>query len=113
MFDQYHWKYRLLIYYYDHSDKNNKDLIKSEKFISKNKDAVDERKIIFLPIYNINSTWILADIFNKNGFGFYLIGLDGQIKKFSKKISLLDNLFSIIDNMPMRQSEIKNYVPTQ
>jgi hypothetical protein len=108
MFDQYRWKYRLLIYYYNHSDIHNNNLKKLQEFISKNKDAVHVRKIIFLPTNNIDSSWILADIFNKNGFGFYLIGLDGQVKKFSKKISLLEELFSIIDNMPMRKSEIKN-----
>ena len=107
MFDQYHWKQRLLIYYYDNSDLHNKNLLKLQKFITRNIDGANERKIKFISINYIDSSWFLADKFNKYGFGFYLVGLDGQIKKFSKKISIVDDLFSIIDCMPMRQIEMK------
>ena len=36
----------------------------------------------------------------------WLIGYDGQIKSYSSDISLLKEIYNIIDKMPMRKKEI-------
>ena len=37
-----------------------------------------------------------------------LLGLDGEIKATSKEPFYKDFVYSVIDSMPMRQSELKN-----
>ena len=41
-----------------------------------------------------------------NKFGFWLVGYDGGVKLFSKEISILKNIFSTIDSMPLRKNEM-------
>ena len=43
-----------------------------------------------------------------NKFGFWLVGYDGGVKLFSKEISILKNIFSTIDSMPMRKNEMSS-----
>ena len=45
---------------------------------------------------------------NNNPFEVVLIGLDGTIKLRTNQILKKENLFSIIDSMPMRRNEMKN-----
>ena len=42
----------------------------------------------------------------KNRYGMWLIGYDGQIKSYSSDISLLKEIYDIIDKMPIRKKEI-------
>jgi len=107
MFEKYKWNKRIVIHYHNSSDQHLKTNNTIRRFFDKNINEINDRKLKFLEIYEINSDWALSHIFNKNGFGIYLIGLDGSIKEFSKNTSILRELFLIIDSMPMRQSEIK------
>ena len=43
-----------------------------------------------------------------NKLGFWLVGYDGGVKLFSKEISILKNIFSTIDSMPMRKNEMSS-----
>lgn len=43
-----------------------------------------------------------------NGFEIILIGLDGSVKIQRKEVVEINQLYSIIDAMPMRQIEMKN-----
>jgi len=43
--------------------------------------------------------------FDKKKYNVVLIGKDGKVKSWSKELAL-NTLFSLIDSMPMRQSEI-------
>ena len=45
---------------------------------------------------------------NSNNFEVILIGLDGSIKLRQENILLKEDLFRIIDSMPMRISEMGN-----
>ena len=48
-------------------------------------------------------------IFNKKEhFEIILIGLDGRIKRQQTEILTEEDLFKIIDTMPMRKNEMKN-----
>ena len=42
----------------------------------------------------------------KNKYGMWLIGYDGHVKSYSSDISLLKEIYNIIDTMPMRKKEI-------
>lgn len=42
-----------------------------------------------------------------NMTGTWLIGYDGEIKAFSKKLNFLNQIHSLIDQMPIRKSEIQ------
>ncbi|NNE28482.1 MAG: DUF4174 domain-containing protein [Saprospiraceae bacterium] len=45
----------------------------------------------------------------KSPFEFVLIGLDGTIKMRSNDPVEMNRLFQLIDSMPMRRIELKNY----
>jgi len=105
--------------------------IKSEKYVNQLKvfqnfnDQLKERKLIIYKITNdefssINyitnktiygkvSKKINEKILNENqNFELVLIGLDGNIKLKRNEILTTEDLFSVIDSMPMRKYERKN-----
>jgi len=102
----YLWKNRILLINIDKYEKTIQDFIKKECqiinrklkiFIKKNKsfvDIKDSKKKFFLD--------------SKFKFKVLLIGIDGEIKYQSDEIENLIKYFSIIDNMPIRQTEIKD-----
>ena len=49
----------------------------------------------------------MLPLYFKNKKGIWLIGYDGNIKAYSRDNSLLLNLYSIIDSMPIRKLEIE------
>ena len=51
--------------------------------------------------------YIIPDRY-KNKYGIWLIGYDGGDKSFSNDTSLLKEIHSIIDSMPIRKSEMTN-----
>ena len=102
----YLWENRLLIISYK---KGNTDIKNSiEKLIQKNQCEFDDRnlKVIFFVNYN-NSNYQTPSYVN-NKFGFWLVGYDGGVKLFSKDAIIIKNIFSTIDNMPMRKDEISS-----
>ena len=102
----YLWKNRILLINIDEYEKIKLDLIKKECqiinrklkiFIKKNKsfvDIKDSKKKFFLD--------------SKFKFKVLLIGIDGEIKYQSDELEDLTKYFSIIDNMPIRQTEIED-----
>ena len=79
-----------------------------EEFIQKNQCEFDDRnlKVIFFKNYK-NSNYQTPSYVN-NKFGFWLVGYDGGIKLFSKDASIIENIFSTIDSMPMRIDEMSS-----
>lgn len=107
MFQNYKWKNRLLIFYHNNSDSQKKIQDKLSIFIEQNKSGLQERKIKILSIKKFQQFSDIAVYIKKNGYGLYLIGLDGEIKAQSTDASLLSELFNMIDRMPMRRIEMK------
>ena len=50
--------------------------------------------------------YIIPDRY-KNKYGIWLIGYDGEDKSHSTDISLLKEIYDIIDSMPIRKKEMK------
>ncbi|MBB6325038.1 hypothetical protein FHS59_000653 [Algoriphagus iocasae] len=58
------------------------------------------------PWENLNSS-LKKDLRNSSEFEIILIGLDGGVKLRKNEFLSTDQLFRLIDQMPMRQSEIR------
>ena len=78
----------------------------TDNFFRENNCENDKRNLHYIRIvgdevkkYNISEKF-------KNKYGMWLIGYDGQIKSYSSDISLLKEIYNIIDKMPMRKKEI-------
>ena len=78
----------------------------TDNFFKKNKCENDNRNLKYIRIvgdevkkYNISEKF-------KNKYGMWLIGYDGQIKSYSSDISLLKEVYNIVDKMPLRKKEI-------
>ena len=118
------WEYRILIIKELHTGSQEfKD--QEEHFRNSNKEF-KERKLLLLTISNdkytvfnfeTNSSMISGKLSenmpktildNSNNFEVILIGLDGSIKLRQENILLKEDLFRIIDSMPMRISEMGN-----
>ena len=78
----------------------------TDNFFKTNKCENDNRNLKYIRIvgdevkkYNISEKF-------KNKYGMWLIGYDGQIKSYSSDISLLKEIYNIVDKMPLRKKEI-------
>ena len=78
----------------------------TDNFFKKNKCENDNRNLKYIRIvgdevkkYNISEKF-------KNKYGMWLIGYDGQIKSYSSDISLLKEIYNVVDKMPLRKTEI-------
>ena len=68
---------------------------------------ITERNLVFFAYKFKSNEYQQLPIKFKSGKGLYLIGYDGNLKKFSKSIEFLDVLFELIDEMPIRQLEMQ------
>ena len=102
----YLWENRLLIISLEKGNIEIKNF--TEEFIQKNQCEFDDRnlKVIFFENYK-NSNYQCPSYITGN-FGFWLVGYDGGVKLFSKDASILKNIFSTIDGMPMRKDEMSS-----
>ncbi len=102
----YLWENRLLIISFEKGD--NKVKNSTNEYIKKNQCQFDDRnlKVIFFENYK-NSNYQSPSYITGN-YGFWLVGYDGGVKLFSKDISILKNIFSTIDSMPMRKDEMSS-----
>lgn len=118
--NQFQWKHRVLII--GHESNDTQFLNKQLELLNKDKVGYEERKLLIIGINEkgyqiykensasfINTTKPYKDLkLGASDHTILLIGLDGGIKYRSKDTMTTRQLFSIIDGMPMRQSEIRN-----
>ena len=78
----------------------------TDNFFKENNCENDNRNLKYIRIvgdevkkYNISEKF-------KNKYGMWLIGYDGQIKSYSSDISLLKEIYNVVDKMPLRKKEI-------
>ena len=89
------------------SEENHLNVIKeTDNFFSGNSCENEERNLEYIRIVgdDINK-YIIPDRY-KNKYGIWLIGYDGGDKSYSTDASLLEEIHSIIDTMPIRRSEM-------
>ena len=102
----YLWKNRILLINIDKYEKTKQDFIKKEcQIINRKLKIFIKKKNSFVDTKDSDKKFFLDSKFK---FKVLLIGIDGEIKYQSDEIENLIKYFSIIDNMPIRQTEIKD-----
>ena len=102
----YLWKNRILLINIDEYEKIKLDFIKYEcQIINRKLKIFIKKKKSFVDIKDSNKKFFLDSKFK---FKVLLIGIDGEIKYRSDELEDLTKYFSIIDNMPVRQTEIED-----
>tara|TARA_Y100001934_G_C11922159_1_gene571752 strand:- start:113 stop:535 length:423 start_codon:yes stop_codon:yes gene_type:complete len=78
----------------------------TDNFFNRNSCENEERNLEYIRIVgdDINK-YIIPDRY-KNKYGIWLIGYDGGDKSYSTDASLLKEIHSLIDTMPIRRSEM-------
>ena len=107
MIKKYKWKKRLLISYFNDDEFHSFIKKQVNYYFQQNNQEIEERRLKYLVITQDDFHLNQIQIFNKDTFGLYLIGLDGTVKGYSKDLKLLDSLLDIIDSMPMRKMDMK------
>jgi len=110
---KYIWKNRVIVTF--SPNKNNTDRSHFLNSINKNLCEYNSRNVIHIDLlFNENNKEIekFKSFFEKlslspSEFRLILFGKDGRIKLNSRKTSL-EEIFSLIDTMPMRQEEMLN-----
>ncbi len=105
---KYQWKNRVILLYAPSG--MDEKLAKQNKVLAQDEAGIKERDLVIHQV-----TPDAEDIFDavrseyglKESFTFVLIGKDGGVKKRSEDVVSLESLFSLIDSMPMRQSEMR------
>ena len=121
-FDQFKWKYRLLFLF--SSERNDPFFRELKGEISDRKNEVDDRDLLVFEILEsgpstMNTTQMdpqtaasLRKHFDltQNTFALILLGKDGGIKLKRNDRVKLDEIFTLIDSMPMRKDEKRQKV---
>ncbi|MDT0608427.1 DUF4174 domain-containing protein [Croceitalea rosinachiae] len=97
---KYQWKNRLIVLI---GNQNHPKLKNQEALLNKNEEGLKERDIL---IIRTNDRLLEPFKLKKNFTGLLLIGKDGGIKLKQSFIVQPDELFALIDGMPMRRAEI-------
>ena len=78
----------------------------TDNFFRENNCENDNRNLLYIRIVGDEiKKYNISDKF-ENKYGMWLIGYDGQIKSYSSDISLLKEIYNIVDTMPLRKKEI-------
>ena len=102
----YLWKNRILLINIDEYEKIKLDLIKKEcEIINRKLKIFIKKKKSFVDTKDSGNKFFLDSKFKLK---VILIGIDGEIKYQSDELEDLTKYFSIIDNMPIRQTEIED-----
>ena len=105
--ENYKWKKRIVLLI--SKEENNFLINAADKFFINQKCKNAERNLELLKIKKDNSLNIKKKSNFKDKTGIWLIGYDGNIKGYSEDDTLLLNLYNLIDSMPIRKDEMKNF----
>ena len=106
--NKFSWKKRVVLLIAEESDKeliNGVDIFFKEE-VCRN---VDRNLQLYKIIGSQISEYEIPEKFRQKR-GLWLIGYDGYDKAYSSDLSLLEDLYQIIDKMPVRQNEMLNGV---
>ena len=100
----YEWAYRLLLINSIKKTTTLDQLLENKNIFCQFKD----RKLKLIKFKNNESLTYTAPSFITNKFGVWLIGYDGGVKYFTSIEEFnFDDIFKLIDGMPIRQNEIE------
>lgn len=105
------WKSRVIVVYTPEAD--SKDFQKQKQILAEKTKGVKERDLVVIECVgktlSSEDKNYVARHFNHDlsQFGVWLVGKDGGTKLSENKPTTTEKFFSLIDSMPMRQSEIK------
>ena len=105
---KFSWKKRVVLLIAEESDKeliNGVDIFFKEE-VCRN---IDRKLELYKIIGSQISEYEIPEKFRQKR-GLWLIGYDGYDKAYSSDLSLLGDLYQIIDKMPIRQNEMLNGV---
>ena len=105
--EKYKWKKRILLLITTEED--TVLINEVEKFFINQKCKNDERNLELLKIKKDNGYHIKRTSYFKGKSGIWLIGYDGNIKGYTEDNALLSNVHNLIDNMPIRKEEMKDF----
>lgn len=120
--DQFKWKNRIFLL--TASSAFDREFVQQLKLLSGNDDALADRNLIIIQLLSESLSLIEGELLSsenaaeirsrfeisKKGFEILLIGKDGTVKLRSDKPVSSEDLFALIDSMPMRQREMRgNY----
>ena len=106
--NKFSWKKRVVLLIAEESDKeliNGVDIFFKEE-VCRN---IDRNLQLYKIIGSQISEYEIPEKFRQKR-GLWLIGYDGYDKAYSSDLSLLEDLYQIIDKMPVRQNEMLNGV---
>ena len=102
--NNYEWTYRLLLINSIEKTTTLDQLLENKNILCQFKD----RKLKLIKFNNnVSATYITPSYIN-NKFGVWLIGYDGTVKYFTSIEEFnFDDIFTIIDGMPIRKNEME------
>jgi hypothetical protein len=93
-------------------DKMNPDLLQQERILRSNEAGLGDRDITITIVTPLSDKKRYDTLMkNRKGFVCILIGKDGSEKLISESPVSLQQLFGLIDSMPMRRYEIQTRLP--
>lgn len=111
--DQHRWNNRVVVI---SADQSNERLLEAQlQALMTHRKGLKDRKLVFYvsinntcKFYNLKDKPVLVSCNEPpRGFQFLLYGLDGNEKFKSRDLVSSDELFALIDKMPMRRQEMK------
>lgn len=104
LINNYQWTYRLLLINFIEKTTSLDQLLENKNILCQ----FEDRKLKIIKFKNNESSTYITPTYIKNKFGVWLIGYDGSVKYFTSIEEFnFDDIFTIIDGMPMRQNEME------
>ena len=102
--NNYEWTYRLLLINSIEKTTSLDQLLENKNILCQFKD----RKLKLIKFNKNESSTYITPSYIKNKFGVWLIGYDGGVKYFTSIEEFnFEDIFTIIDGMPIRQNEME------
>ena len=104
--ETYNWTKRLLVINLKSQDKEKLSYV--DNWLIANKCKIEDRNINIVFFKDFKNKKYKKPPFLKD-FGFWLIGYDGEVKSFSLEEKFINEIFYLIDQMPIRKQEMLMY----
>ena len=104
--ETYNWNKRLLVINLKSKDKEKLSYV--DNWLFANRCKIEDRNINIVFFKDFINKKYKKPPFLKD-FGFWLIGYDGEVKSFSLEEKFINEIFYLIDQMPIRKQEMLMY----